>query len=81
MRRTIVSAAIPLDTRKPGVKTVSNKAAFDNDETALAAPVEGGRACPFPPDLIAVHGPWGNRRPRRTLGSTGVISADVVERV
>ncbi|MFD0920376.1 hypothetical protein [Saccharopolyspora rosea] len=60
---------------------MSNKAAFDNDETAIVVPVEGGRACPPPLDLIAANGPWGTRRPRRTLGSTGVISADVVERV
>ncbi|WP_433872392.1 hypothetical protein [Saccharopolyspora sp. CA-218241] len=47
---------------------------------APQSPAEGGRACPVPIDLIALRGPWGVRRPKRQLGTTGVVSADVVSR-
>ncbi|MBB5152596.1 hypothetical protein [Saccharopolyspora phatthalungensis] len=61
------------------MRIVPSHATSGND-VALHQPVEGGRACPVPSDLIAVRGPWGNRRPRRQLGSTGIVSADVIVR-
>ncbi|MEU6264425.1 hypothetical protein [Saccharopolyspora shandongensis] len=59
------------------MRIVPSHATSDND-VVLHRPVEGRRACPVPSDRIAIRGPWGTRRPRRQLGTTGLVSADVV---
>ncbi|GAA0517291.1 hypothetical protein [Saccharopolyspora thermophila] len=56
---------------------MSNEIDFDAHET-MPAPVVGGRACRLPVDALAPRGPWGMRRPKRVVASTGVVSADVV---
>lgn len=58
------------------VRTVS-KHAQPRPESGLTRIAEGGRTCPLPSDMIAVHGPWGTRRAKRRLASTGVVTADV----
>lgn len=45
----------------------------------VATSVEGGRSWPVP-DLTAPHGPFGMRRPRRSFRTTGVITADLIDR-
>ncbi|MFC7344000.1 hypothetical protein [Saccharopolyspora griseoalba] len=54
-----------------------SKRTDNGSDAAFRNPVEGGRICPSPSELIALRGPWGARRPARRLGTTGVISADV----
>ncbi|RRO14217.1 hypothetical protein EIL87_20960 [Saccharopolyspora rhizosphaerae] len=58
------------------MRTVS-KHAQSRPEGGLTRLAEGGRTCPVPSDMITMHGPWGTRRARRRLGSTGVVTADV----
>ena len=42
--------------------------------------VEGGRACPLPESLVVPSGPFKTRRPQRKFASTGVITADLLDR-
>ncbi|WP_145738267.1 hypothetical protein [Saccharopolyspora dendranthemae] len=58
------------------MRTVS-KHAQPRPESGLTRIAEGGRTCPLPSDMIALHGPWGTRRAKRRLVSTGVVTADV----
>ena len=54
--------------------------ATSNQHNATSRPAEGGRACPPPTRLAAMRGPFGMHKPQREVASTGVITADVLER-
>jgi hypothetical protein len=69
-------AQISLFTYFSLVRTVS-KHAQPRPEAGISRIAEGGRTCPLPSDMIALHGPWGTRRAKRRLVSTGVVTADV----
>ncbi|SFS97266.1 hypothetical protein [Saccharopolyspora flava] len=61
------------------MRTVS-KHAQPRPEAGMTRIAEGGRTCPVPSDMIALHGPWGSRRAKRPMINTGVVTADVAVR-